>query len=800
MRSKDNIMIKNYFKIAWRNLMRHKSFSLLNISGLAIGLASSMLILSWVQHERGYDKFHSHEDRIFRITAGFNDDFKSAVVPSPLGPELKEKMAEVNDFVRVSIPVTSFFEYNNNRYEEKAGFYADSTFLNVFTFPLIAGDKATALHQPDGILMTERMAKKYFNDQNAIGKVLKLNNVQEVKVTGVLADIPVNSHLQFDYILPFTSLHKDQPLYPNEDWRNFIYYSYLRFNPGSSASPVQNKMLENRITDIYRGHVDGTLLKTNFKLQALGDIHLHSQNLQVDLAGHGNYQYVNTLFLVAVFILIVACINFMNLATARSARRAKEVGLRKVIGANRKQLIVQFLGEALLISYLSLMLAVALAGLFMPLFTHLSGVSLTRNFFNPGFMVLVSGIATLAGITAGLYPALYLSGFKPIKVLKGVFEGSHGGNLIFRNVLVVVQFVISISLLVGTIVAHQQLNYLKNRNLGFDKSGLVYVPMTGDIWSQQQAYRNALRENPFTSNFTIIDEVPSNLRSGTIDYYYEGKDPNSSLIVPTMDVGEGFFDVFDMQLIAGRSFSNQFGSDSGNYVVNETLVKIMGLTPEEAIDKPFSLWSKKGNIIGVVKDFNFKPASQIIEPLILQYNDWGGMIVVKAQEQQLEPTIKALEKINASLNPHFAFSYGFVDQDLEKLYRSEQRLSNLFNFFAALAIFVSCLGLYGLSAYIAERRSKEIGIRKILGSSPMNIFYLLSKSFLGLVIIAICIALPVSWYASSIWIEGFAYRIDISWGILVLASCIAVGTAMFTTSYQAWKSACINPVKSLRAE
>lgn len=793
-------MIKSYFKIAWRNLIRHKSFSVLNITGLALGLASSILILSWVRHERGFDQFHNSYLQIYRITAGISDDFNAAIVPSPLGREVTERTAEVSDFVRVSIPVTHVFEYNHQRFEEKAGFYTDSTFLNVFSFPLIAGDLATALQQPDGVLITERMAKKYFNEENAIGKIMKVNNAEQVIVTGVLADIPTNSHLQFDYLLPFAFLQEDEPLRPKDDWGNFIYYCYLRFNSGYFPKPYQIKWHEKAIADIYREKVKGTLEKTVFSLQALEYIHLHSQNLQIDLAGHGNDQYVTTLFYVAVFILIVACINFMNLATARSERRAKEVGLRKVIGAKRTQLMFQFLGEALLITYLALLFAFGLVAMSIPLFTRLSGVPLTMDFFSPDFLLLIVGVSTLAGVVAGLYPALFLSGFKPIKVLKGVFEHNNGGNLIFRNLLVVVQFVISVSLLVGTIVAHQQLNYLKNRNPGFDKSGLVYVPMAGDIWSQQETYKNALRENPFTANFTVIDEIPTNLRSGTVDYFYEGKDPQSNLIVPSMDVGESFFDVFDIRLVAGRSFSNQFGSDSSNFVVNETLVKMMELSPQETIGKPFSLWNRKGHIIGVVKDFNFKPASQVIEPLVLQYNDWGGVIVVKAQEQQLEPTIKALEKINASINPHFPFSYGFVDQDLEKLYHSEQRLSNLFNFFAALAVLVSCLGLYGLSAYIAERRSKEIGIRKILGSSPIDIFYELSKSFMRLVMIAICIALPLAWYASSRWIERFVYRIDLDWSILALASCIAVGTAIFTTGYQAWKSVRASPVKSLRAE
>ncbi|MBD1434159.1 ABC transporter permease [Sphingobacterium sp. DN00404] len=794
-------MIRNYIRIAWRNIIRQRSFAFLNIVGLAVGLAASMLILSWVQHERSYDSFHVHADQLYRITAKLDqENFKAAVSPSPLAPELKERISEVADFVRITVPRTHYFEYNDDRYEEKAVIYADTNFFEVFTFPFVAGDITAALQRPDGIVITERIAKKYFNKENPIGKVLKFDHTQQVTVTGVLADIPSHSHLQFDYVLPLTFLNKDHYLYPNDDWGHFIYYSYLRLQPHRSAMDTGLPVLEQGITEIYREHVEGSLLKTSYQLQSLKDIHLHSQNLQVELAERGNYQYVNTLFFVAIFILAVACINFMNLATARSARRAKEVGLRKVIGANRLQLILQFLGEALMIVYFSFILAIGLVWISLPLFNELANTTLDAVFFHPTFLFYAVSVATITGLVAGIYPAVYLSGFVPAKALKGVFSGTGNGNLVFRNTLVVVQFVVSITLLVGTILAYQQLNYLKNRNLGFDKSGLLYVPMVGNIWGQQQAYRNALRDNPLTANFSVTDDVPTNLRSGTIDYHFEGKEPNSSLILPTMDVDEHFLDVFDMKLVAGRSFSHQFGNDSSNYVVNETLVNIMGLSPQEALGKPFTLWDKKGMIIGVVKDFNFKPASQVIEPIVLKYNDWGGMVVVKTSSQQLVATRNALEEINTKLNPNFPFSYGFVDQDLERLYLGEQRLSNLFNFFAMLAIFVSCLGLYGLSSYIAERRAKEIGIRKIMGSSSVSIFYLLSKSFLALVAIAICIALPLSWYAGNTWLASFAYRIDVHWSIFILAAGVATTTAMVTTSYQAWKAARTKPVDSLRDE
>ena len=797
-------MIRNYIKIAWRNIIRHRSFALLNIAGLAVGLAASMLILSWVQHERSFDSFHENGKQIYRVLSKLDgEDFTAAIAPPPLLPELKEKMPEVVDFTRITLPRTHYFEYDDKRFEEKAVFYADTNFFDVFNFQLIAGDLSNVLQRPDGVVITERTARKYFDQQDPVGKVLKMDQARPLTVTAVMADIPSNSHLQIDFLIPFDFLNKSDYLYPGnspDDWGDFKHYSYIQFQPDVAADPVKRQKLEEHINTIYRAHANSALQKTSFLLQPLKDIHLHSQNLQVDLADHGNHQYVDTMFFVSIFILLVACINFMNLATARSARRAKEVGLRKVVGAHRAQLVIQFLSEALLVAYLSFFLAIGLAWIALPLFNQLANNSFHTLFFQVDFLLMALAIATLSGLLAGIYPAIYLSGFAPVKVLKGIFSTARNGNLLFRNTLVVLQFVISITFLVGTFVAYQQLNYLKNRNLGFDQSGLLYIPMVGDIWGQQQAYRNALRSNPLTANFTVTDDVPTNLRSGTIDYYFDGKTPNSSLILPMMDVDEHFFEVFDMQMIAGRSFSPQFGSDSSNFVVNETLTKVMGVSPEEAIGKPFILWSKKGTIIGVVKDFNFKPASQAIEPLVMQYNDWGGMVVVKAQIAQLDATLRLLEKVHAKFNPNFPFSYGFVDQDLEKLYHREQRLSNLFNFFAVLAIFVSCLGLYGLSSFIAVRRTKEIGIRKILGSSTGRIFYLLSKSFLILVAIAIGIALPLSWYAGNAWLASFAYRINMHWSIFILAAIVAISTAMVTTSYQAWKAARANPVDSLRDE
>lgn len=792
-------MIKNYFKIAFRNLRRHKAFSLLNIAGLSIGMASSILILLWVQNERSYDRFHRHAGEIYRITCEFSEGFGAAVNPAGMPAELQAKIPAIKNTVRLSHPSTNVFEHGENTFEEKRGFYADSTFLDIFSFPLVAGDRATAMDRPDAVLISEDLAKKYFGDTDPIGQPLKKNNHELVTVTGVLANVPSNSHLQFDYLMPLSAIaHTNEDLIGNT-WDNYNFYAYILLEENFHPITANLAALEKQMDDIYKLHIDERFLKVAFHAQPLTSIHLHS-HLQIELPGNGNAQYVNTLFVVAIFILIVACINFMNLSTARSARRAKEVGMRKVVGAARVQIMGQFLGESLLISAMSLIIAIGLVYAALPAFNYLAGKTLSVSLFDVRFLLMLIGIVVLTGLLAGSYPALFLSGFKPISVLKGRLKLGGSGNLVFRNTLVILQFTVSIILLIGTAVVYKQLSHIRNMNIGYNKSNLLYIPMKGDIWNKQAAYRSELERNPLTADFAITNELLTNLNTGTINIQWEGKDPNAQIVVPNMDVSERFFDIFQMEMAAGRAFSTAFKGDSSNYVINEKLAGIMGLDATTAIGKPVTLWGQQGTIVGVVKDFNFKPIQQPIEPLIMRLNGYGGIVVVRTKPGATEATINVLEKIHAALNPGFPFSYNFVDQDLDNLYQGEQRLAKLINLFAALAVFISCLGLYGLSAFMAEQRFKEIGIRKVLGASVINVVYLLSRNFIGLLLIAIVIAAPVAWYAMDGWLNGFAYRIDVGWLVLVAASVVAVVIALVTVSYESIKAAVANPVESLKDE
>ena len=786
-------MLNTYFKLAYRNIVKDKAYSIINISGLAIGLAASILILLWVQNELSYDKFHKNAGQLYRITFNMGD-LKASVNPAGMPAGLKAEMPVIKNAIRLSTIKTVLFEAGNKKFEEKRVFYADPSFMDVFSFPLLQGNRATALNNVDGVLITHAMATKYFGNQSPIGKFLRKDNNENVVVTGVLTNVPPNSHLQFDFILPIASLARTDNGLQKNTWEDFSYYSYVQLDKRFNPSASNLLMLEKQMDQIFHKHNPG--MEAKFELQPITKIHLAAERLG-DLPGHGSSQYVSIFFIIAILIIIVACINFMNLSTARSARRAKEIGLRKVAGAVRGQLIIQFLSESVFISFLSLLLALSVVYL-LPEFNHLADRKLAIDFADVKFWINLFSIALLTGIVSGSYPALFLSGFNPVKVLKGNVK-SMGGNLLFRNTLVVIQFMVSIVLLVGTIVIYNQLKFIRDRNPGFEKANLLYVPITGDLWNRQQTLKNELKQNPLTSDFTITSDLPTNLSNAT-GADWEGKDPRLQIAIPRMAVNEDFTHVFRMKIMAGRSFSTSFIADSNNYMVNEKMLNVMGLNATNAIGKVLTVQGVKGNIIGVVKDFNFKPIQQAIEPLAISFNKAGGFIVVRTLPGKTSATIQALTKISQQLNPAYPFKFDFLDQDLANLYKGEQQMGNIFNLFAILGIFISCLGLYGLSAFMTEQRTKEIGVRKVLGASVFNLVYMLSTGITKLILIAIVIAIPLSWYAVNSWLSGFAYHINVSWLIFFIAALAALSMAWITVSYEAIKAAIVSPIKSLRTE
>lgn len=790
-------MLKNYFKVAVRNLFRHKEFSFINIAGLATGLACSIFILLWVRDELSYDRFHENAPNIYRITASLPElDVHAAVTPAPLAPAIVREIPEIRGSVRISSYHSDLLQVDDRMFNEKRILYADTNFFDVFTYTFIEGDASTALSLPEGILLTKDMAKKYFGDGSALGKTITKNHKETFTVAGVLENAPLNSHLQFDFIQPMTFLARTHNDLKNNVWDNYNWYSYVLLDKNFDATPESLKKVVTSIENIYRANE--SFLKVVFDLQPVTDVHLNPRPY-VDFPGAGNIQYVYIMMVIAVIILIVACINFMNLSTARSARRAKEVGLRKVSGAGRSQLIGQFLAESSLIALIALVLGLLLVWSLMPFFNDLAEKNLSLNLFDKDILLGLLTICLVTGIISGSYPAMFLSGFMPAEVLKGSIKTGAASSL-FRNTLVVVQFSISIVLLIGTGVVYSQLQFIKHQNLGFDRENLVYSPMSGELWNKYQTLRTELEKNQLAADFTFVEDLPTNLTNATVSVEWEGKDPNSQPLFTNLAIDENFFDVFQTKLIAGRGFSKAFTADTSNLIVNEKALKIIGLTPEEAVGKPLTLWGNKGTIIGVVKDFNFRPIQQPIEPLLLRLNTWGGNAVVRAKAGQTEAVIRELEKIFNELNPGYPFAYNFVDQDLAKLYKSEQRLGSLFNVFSVLAVFISCLGLYGLSAFLAERRTKEIGVRKVLGASVVSVVFLLTKSFTRPVLVAMVIATPLAWFGMSKWLEGFAFHVDIHWGIFVLAFMIALLIAWLTVSFESLKAAIINPAKSLKNE
>ncbi|CAN5897627.1 ABC transporter permease [soil metagenome] len=791
-------MLHNYLKIAYRNLLRQKAFSVINIAGLATGMACSILILLWVQDELSYDRFHAHADRIYRVNTGMGGE-NMAISPPPLAPALVEELPEVENAVRLKLPFSEvLLSIGDAKFEEKQVVFADSSFLRVFSFPLVEGDLRTAMVRSDSLLLTQKTARKYFGEEDAVGQTLQRANQHLFTVTGVLQDNPGNTHLQFDVVLPLTALRHLNPYYSDSVWSEFDAFTYLLLDKGFSPSAPALADLEGRVNELYRRQEKG--MKVNLNLQPLPDIRLHSKDIAYNLIGEsGNVLYVRLFVVIAVFILLIACINFMNLATARSARRAKEVGLRKVVGAGRPQLVRQFLGESLLITALALVLAVVLVELALPPFNQITGKALSVSFLSPQLLLGLLGIGLLTGLLSGSYPALFLSAFEPVRVLKGVLQmGS--GNLLFRNGLVVVQFVVSIVLIVGTAVVYSQLHHIKNADLGYDKENLVYVPLKGELTKNVQPLRVELPRHPSTEHFTFVTFLPTGFANTTTGVWWEGYDPAVQPSFATFGVDPSFVEIFGTELRSGRNFSPHLATDSSGYLINEKAAQLMGLDPDSAVGFKFSFWQRDATVIGIVKDFNFKPVHHPVEPLILHMrHNYINYLVVRAQPGSLQQTIADLEQVWDRVNPAYPFTYGFIDQDLEQQYRAEERMGQIFNSFSLLAIFISCLGLYGLAAFTAEQRTKEIGIRKVLGASVASIVRLLSKNFIKLVGVAILIALPLAWYAMGRWLEDFAYRIDLEWWVFALAAGLALLIALLTVSFQSVKAALANPVKSLKA-
>jgi putative ABC transport system permease protein len=791
-------MLKNYFKIAFRNLWRHRVFSFINIMGLTVGMTACLLIFLYVRFELSYDNFHPKADRIYRIVTDLKTPSETVHPDGPawaVGPHLQFDLPEVEAFTRVNLDNNLLVRKGDIKFIENGAVWADSAFFTIFNFPLLKGDARTALTQPFSIVVSENAAKKYFGKQDPMGQTLLITGEgKPAIVTGVMKDMPENTLIKGDIVLSMSTITQHWAKGINDQWGNYGPYTYVLLKPGSNAQALQNKL--PAFLDKWNGaEMRKMQMFPTLLLEPLKDVYLKSTRD----SSKGNMMNVYIFSIIALFILVIACINFINLTTARASERAKEVGIRKVAGAVRAQLASQFIGESVIICLIAFLLTLGLSSLLLSSFNQLAGKIISTGIFvNIGLLILLLGIALVIGLLAGIYPAFVLSSFKPIMVLKGRFATGAKGSIL-RKSLVITQFAISTALIIGTIIVYSQMKYMRSRDLGFNKDQVLVIDTNGD--DKRQTLQQLVTRMPNVKATSLSGSVPGGGHPGA---YSEVENAKGDLQIANLDVYFVDFDyipLYDIKMVAGRSFDRTYKTDSNNaMILNEAAVKILGYhSPEQAIGKRFKQWGHEGEIIGVIKDFNYHSLQSPIKPLTMRM-EWGGLLSVKVNSTNVQSTIAAIEKEYKTVIPNRPFNYYFMDEFFDRQYRSEERFGRLFLNFAALAIFISCLGLLGLASYSTMQRTREIGIRKVMGASVSNIINLLSKEFLKLVIISFFIAAPIAWYFMHQWLLDFAYRTNISWWVFAAAGTLAVLIALITISFQAFKAALANPVKSLRTE
>ena len=790
-------MIKNYFKIAWRNLLQNKTFSLINIFGLALGMTCSLLIMLWLKDELKKDRFHANDKRLFRVME--NQYYSGDISTFPSSPGI---LAEniVKDIPEIEMASQLIWEEEplfavGDKFDKEKGRYVQKDFLRMFSFKLQKGDPNTALARPDAVVLSKKLADKYFKDQDPVGKMIKIDSKENVIVTGVLEEIPELSSLKFDFLMSYEIWFK------KNDWAK---------EWGNNGPRCMVMLKENTSVDVVNAKIKN-YIKTKNKdsnvelfLQNYGESYLYSNWDNGKQAG-GRIENVKIFSLVAVVILLIACINFMNLATARSLRRAREIGVRKVVGAGKRQLVAQFIGESLFVSFLAILLSLLIVVLILPSFNGLTEKQLAIDLGDPSFILVLLGLTIVTGVISGSYPALFMSTLKPIVVLKGILKFRSGATL-FRKALVVFQFALSIVLILGMIVVYRQIDFIHNKNLGFAKEDLLYMPLEGGLGKTFMAFKEELLKQPGIKNVTSAQSNPIEVGSSTQGVRWPGKDTTKLILFSNNPITYDYVKTMDIQLIAGRDFDPSYSLDTMNYLVNEAAARKIGY--RDPVGKELTMWGDKGTIIGLMKDFHHNSLKVPIEPLILRLfkgswvkeNGYWGNVIIRTEQGKTKQAIASMESTFKKFNPGFPFRYYFTDDEIMENYKTEYTTSKLSRYFAFLAIFISCLGLFGLVMFTAEQKTKEIGIRKVLGASVSGIVNMLSKDFLKLVLIASAIAFPVAWWLMNKWLMDFEYRIKIGWWIFIIAGIAAMLIALLTISFQSIKAALANPVKSLRTE
>ncbi len=805
-------MLSNYFKIAFRNLIKYKSFSLINITGLAVGIASCVLILLFVNDELSYDRFNSKAERIYRVhTEGrlADNEFKMAVSPAPIAFTMLREFPEVEAVTRFRNYGFPVFRYGEKAFSEEKVYWADSTFFDVFDAKFLEGTPENALNKPDGIVFTESMRKKYFGNEPALGKIINSDRRRDYVITAVIEDFPENSHFHPDFLESLLR-YNDRD---NDNWVSNNFYTYAVLKEGASLKEFDNK-LEGLVLKYAAPQIEqftGMSFQTlqeqgtayEFKSQPLTAIHLYS-DLEYDIEANSDASYIYIFSIVAVAILIIACINFMNLSTARSTTRAREVGIRKTLGSNKIKLISQFLIESVILTLIAVVISIGIVKLLLPAFNSIAGKGLEFNLFD-NFISLPAtiGFALVVGLLAGLYPSFVLTSFMPVNVLRGNMS-LRGRRSWLRSGLVVFQFGISVILFVGTFVVYNQLDFIQNKNLGFNKDQLIVIEKTDDLADRLRAFKNKISENPNVISVTNQSAIPGRGFGNTV-YQIEGENGNENHLFWLWFADYDLQETYQLEMVEGRFFSEEFPSDSQGVVINEKAVKALGLkdpigkrlvdrgrNPEDTRYMP---------IIGVVKDFNFESLHTEIRPMAIfpiRFN--GRLTAVRVSPQNIRATMSFLENTWKDFAYDQAFEYTFMDDEFARIYSAEERTAELFTSFSILAVLIACLGLFGLAAFITEQRTKEIGVRKVMGASIPSILLLLVKQFSKWVLIANLIAWPVAYLGMSSWLENFAYRIDLGWTIFILSGLISLVVSIITVGSQVIKAASLNPAESLRTE
>ena len=798
-------MLANYFKIALRNLRRQIGFTSINVAGLAVGMACCLLIVLYVQDERSYDRHHEYAERIFRLTASYAEGSHWAPIGPPVGPAFLAQIPEVEQVARI-FPFDSraVLQYKDRQFEESGGVYADSTVFEVFTLPLVRGNPATALTAPGSIVLSEHTAHRYFGDTDPMGRTLAVAGWRDLTVTGIMQDVPATTHLPFDFMISMSTFYDvaGDWVETARTWAGF--YTYVLLKEPHHADVVAQKA-PAFATTFFEGRFDIPAEELmQFVLQPLPDIHLHSK-LEKEYKANSDVLYVYVFSAIALFVLLIACINFINLSTARAASRMREVGVRKTLGAGRVQLARQFLGESVMMATTAFVLAGILISLWLPVFNYLTGKTLTLgDLQDPGLLLGLFGMALLTGLFSGAYPAFVISGFRPTQALRGAAGGARTQSAQLRKGLVVFQFALSIFLLIGTAIILNQLTFFRAKQLGFDKEHVVHVRLGGAlneaIEENLETVKQELQRNPVIINVSMAADVPGE-RYSLENLSVEGhRDDEQTMMRIAWGVDHDYLKTLGITLVAGRDFSREAPADTNAWIINEAAVQRLGL--EDPVGRVLH-WGNtySGPIVGVVKDFHFASLHHEIEPLVIPLRPGvGGMLLTRVRGGQMAEALSVLETTLDRLVPGQLFRYSLVGDDFDLLYLDEDKLSDVFAYFAAIAIFIACLGLFGLAAFTAGQRTKENGVRKVLGASAPGIVMLLSRDFTKLVLLAFVLAAPLAYLAMDRWLNNVAYRVDISGWIFLGAGLIALLVAFLTVSYQSVKAALADPVQTLRYE